>query len=223
MGIDSSEEMLERARRECEGVEFMLGDVEDFTPQALGFNGEEGVDLLFSNAVFHWLRRRTRILTIQRLVRSCLKPGGVLALQVPDNYDESSHKCMRETALMRDQRWSMYLEKSGIGELGNEGRPDLDPVESAEEIYESLIPWCESVDVWRSEYWHWLDGHREVVEWVRGTGLMPYLSRIPDEVVKEEFLAEYEERLRGEYGVLKDGKVALKYPRLFVVAVKKGG
>jgi trans-aconitate 2-methyltransferase len=59
------------------------------------------------------------------------------------------------------------------------------------------------------------------VEWVKSTGLQPYLHRISDEEAKSAFLAEYESKLKGAYPELADGKVLLGYPRLFVVAVQK--
>jgi trans-aconitate 2-methyltransferase len=59
------------------------------------------------------------------------------------------------------------------------------------------------------------------VEWVKGTGLQPFLHRIQDEKVKEAFLTEYQARLVKPYPKLSDGKVMLAYPRLFVVAVRK--
>jgi trans-aconitate 2-methyltransferase len=59
------------------------------------------------------------------------------------------------------------------------------------------------------------------VEWVKSTGLQPYLHRIGDETAKTAFLTEYEKKLKHAYPELADGKVLLGYPRLFVVAVRK--
>lgn len=95
-GMDSSPDMISKARAALPDAEFELGDLATFAPK----EGEK-VDLLFSNAVFHWLRSPTRIETLTRLFKT-LKPGGVIAIQVPDNYDELSHSLMRDVAKRDD-------------------------------------------------------------------------------------------------------------------------
>lgn len=214
-GIDSSPAMLSKARTALPDVPFHLGDLATFQlPE------DETVDLLFSNAVFHWLRSPTRIATLTRLFKA-LNPGGVLAIQVPDNYSEASHSLMRDVARRENAPWARYFSETQIGKLSDKGRPDLDPIEQPREFYNALAPWADKVDVWRTEYGHVLNDARAIVEWVKGTGLQPYLQRMGDENVKQEFLSEYEGRLKDAYPALVDGKVLLGYPRLFVLAVRK--
>ena len=211
-GMDSSPDMLEKAKASMQTVEFVQGDLATFeTP---------GADLLFSNAVFHWLRHAERIPTLVRLFQG-LKPGGVLAIQVPDNYHAPSHSLMREVASKEGAPWSSSFAGANIGGLDDTSRPDLDPIETPNAFYDALIPHAESVNVWRTEYYHVLADAHAIVEWVKGTGLQPYLHRIGDGDAKNAFLAEYEKRLAEAYPKLADGKVLLGYPRLFLVAVKK--
>ncbi|KAF1842824.1 S-adenosyl-L-methionine-dependent methyltransferase [Cucurbitaria berberidis CBS 394.84] len=212
-GMDSSPDMLEKARSALPDVEFVTGDLATFE------SGQEP-DLLFSNAVFHWLRHTSRIPTLTRLFAS-LRPGGVVAIQVPDNYHEASHALMRDTALLPDSAWSSSFSDTRIGDVGDRDRPDLDPIEPPEEFYNALIPLAGSVNVWRTNYFHVLKDAGAIVEWVKGTGLQPYLNRIDGEEAKSAFLGEYERRLKRAYLQLVDGKVLLGYPRLFVVAVRK--
>ena len=75
--------------------------------------------------------------------------------------------------------------------------------------------------MWRTTFLHVVDGPKAVVEWVKGTGLLPYLNMIEGEEARKAFLSEYEGRLEGAYRRMKDGKVLLAYPRFFVVAVRK--
>ncbi len=206
-GMDSSPDMLSRARATLPGVDFHLGDLHTYQPAT-------GADLLFSNAVYHWLRRDTRIPTILRLLAT-QAPGGVFAFQVPDNYDEPSHKAMREAAAA-DGPWREYFDK-----LGPEHRPDLDPIESPAEWYDALIPHCEKVDIWHTHYQHIMAGHQDIVEWVKGTGLQPFVNALPEGAVREGYLDAYKSRLEEVYPRLADGKVMLRYPRLFVVATRK--
>jgi trans-aconitate 2-methyltransferase len=215
-GMDSSPDMLKKATEGFEGkegVEFVKGDLGTFTV-------DEEADLIFSNAVFHWLRSPQRIPTLVRLFES-LKSASVIAIQVPDNYHEPSHRLMRETAAMASQPWSEYFANTTIGSLSDTSRPDLDPIEPPSEWYNALVNHASSVNIWRTNYQHVLKDAEAIVEWVKSTGLQPYLHRIDDEGAKAEFLKEYERKLKDAYLELADGKVLLGYPRLFVVAARK--
>lgn len=212
-GMDSSPDMLQMARSTLPFVEFEQGDLSIYSPSS-------SADLLFSNAVFHWLRSRTRIPTLTKLFAN-MKSGGVLAIQVPDNYYEGSHEVMREIACMHSKSWSKYFPESSVGNLEHPEHPDLDPIESPDAFYDALSPHAQSVNIWRTNYQHVLKDHAAIVEWVKATGLQPYLNRIEDGEAKDEFLKKYEQGLQERYRQLKDGKVLLGYPRLFVVAVKK--
>ncbi|PSR78358.1 trans-aconitate 2-methyltransferase [Coniella lustricola] len=223
-GMDSSPDMLAKARANVPGVEFVQADLHTYSPRVPATStsrgdgdgdgsSRNGPDLLFSNAVFHWLRRPERIPTVLRLLAS-QPSGGVFALQVPDNYNEPSHKAMRETAQREGEPWSEYFRV-----LPQEKRPELDPVETPAEWYDGLISLCETVDVWHVAYQHVMEGPEAIVEWVRSTGLMPFLNVLP--AVRGAFLRAYEKRLAEVYPRLKDGKVLLRYPRLFVVATRK--
>ncbi|KAH4961194.1 hypothetical protein HBI54_040870 [Parastagonospora nodorum] len=214
-GVDSSPDMLKKARADMPDTEFVQGDVTTFTPSTQP-------DLLFSNAVFHWLRADTRIPTLVRLFQT-LAPGGVLAIQVPDNYMEPSHVAMRTAAGMHSQPWSPYLlpffQEREKGSLWKD-RPQLDPIESKRAYYDALVPIAGEVNMWKTTYSHILNDAKAIVEWVKGTGLQPFLNLIKDEEAKVAYLLKYEELLTKSYPTLTDGKVMLDYPRFFIVAVK---
>ena len=203
-GVDSSPDMLSKARQTLPGVSFEQSDLTTYEP-------EPGADLLFSNAVFHWLRRAQRIPTVVRLLRT-QKPGGVLAFQVPDNHDEPSHRAMRETAASGP--WKASFEALA-------DRPDLDPTEAPGEYYNALIPHCTTVNIWHTLYHHVLSGPGDIVEWVKGTGLQPFVNAVPEGELRDGYLRAYQERVAELYPALADGKVMLTYPRLFVVCVRK--
>ena len=200
IGMDSSEDMLDKARKTLPDISFVQSDLKTY-------ESSEPADLLFSNAVFHWLPHDDRIPIMQRLLETQDR-GGVLALQVPDNTNEPSHRLMRKTA--KDGPWKATLEKDW---------PGLRSFPKPIELYNQLKPLCSKVDIWRTTYFHILKDHEAIVEWVKGTGLRPFLDPLPSEQ-QAEFLQKYLERLKEAYAPLEDGRVMLGYPRLFVVAVR---
>ena len=92
-GLDSSQNMIDKARAAHPALSFRLGDV-----QAL----EGTYDLLFSNACLQWLPDHRRLLP--HLMHS-LNDGGVLAVQIPMNPDEPLFRIIRQTAA--DPKWEL--------------------------------------------------------------------------------------------------------------------
>lgn len=210
-GMDSSPDMIDKARRRLPDVEFEIGDLNTWVPSPTVDSSEQkGVDVLFSNAVFQWIPSGERLPLITRLL-NMQASGGVFAFQVPDNFLEPSHTAMRETAADAQQPWFATFQ----------GRqPALRQFKSTQEIYDALIPHCQSINIWHTHYYHVLESHQAIVEWVKATGLKPFIDPLSEEE-RNGFLAAYLARLKKAYPVSVDGKVILKFPRLFVVAVKK--
>lgn len=195
-GLDTSPDMLAKARARLPEVTFEQADAREWSPA-------KPVDVIFANAVFQWLPDHLDVL--QRLMRH-LTPGGALAVQMPDNLSEPSHALMRETAA--SARFS--------DRLAGARRAALPPVA---DYYAALKPHAASLDIWHTLYNHPLAGAEAIVEWVKSTGLRPYLDPL-DDAEQAAFLADYMERIRASYTPMPDGKVLLRFPRLFIVAVK---
>lgn len=194
LGIDTSPDMIETARARLPSVAFTVADAASWRP-------EEPPDVIFANAVFQWLPDHPAIL--ERLF-GALALGGVIAVQMPDNLGEASHVLMRETAN------SMPFG----AKLAQAARAPLPP---ARFYYDLLSPGAASIDIWHTFYNHPLGSADAIVEWVKSTGLKPFLDPL-EAGEREQFLAEYTRRIASAYPQAADGKVLLRFPRLFIVA-----
>jgi trans-aconitate 2-methyltransferase len=58
-----------------------------------------------------------------------------------------------------------------------------------------------------------------IVEWLKGTGLIPFLKPLSAEE-QAAYLAAYRDELAKSYKPLADGTVILPFPRLFIVATR---
>ncbi len=95
-------------------------------------------------------------------------------------------------------------------------RTELLPLDG---YYDLLAPLAESIDVWRTAYQHPMESAAAIVDWVRGTGLKPFVDRLPPDL-QESYLATYERRIATAYPERSDDKRLLAFPRMFIVARK---
>ena len=58
-----------------------------------------------------------------------------------------------------------------------------------------------------------------MVEWFKGSALRPFLAPL-DAAMRETFTARYTDEISRAYPARHDGKVMLKFPRLFILAVR---
>ncbi len=198
IGVDSSPDMLRQARERLPHISFIEADLNEWSAPA-------SADLLYSNATFQWLPNHVSVL--KRLLGR-LKPGGVIAIQVPDNWDEPSHVWMRELA--REEPFAKLLPRNPRDRVN---------LPSVHEYYNELKPLCTRFDIWHTLYQHALDGPEAIVEMVKGTGLRPFVDPLPPEH-RETFVKDYTARIAAAYPAQIDGKVLFRFPRLFMVMTR---
>lgn len=198
VGLDSAPDMLRAARERLPALAFEEADLTVWTPA-------EPFDLLFANAVFQWVPDHLAVL--QRLF-AALPAGGVLAVQMPDNLSEPTHRLMESVA--QDAAFADDFAGRSLR------RPALP---APRDYYDAFAPNAAGIDIWHTIYNHPLQDAAAIVEWVKGTGLRPYLGALP-EGRREAYLDAYRGAIAAAYPPLADGKVLLRFPRLFLVAIR---
>lgn len=195
-GLDSSAEMLAKARATALKADWIQADIAHWVPSA-------PYDVVYSNATLQWLADQPALLP--RLM-SFVRPGGVFAFQVPMNFAAPSHVLMCEVAA--DPRWRARLQSV------------RQPASlEAARYYDILKPQAASLDIWQTEYLQVLEGEDAVYRWVSGTALRPLVQAL-DTGAQEDFIALYKAKLNAAYPRRADGVTLFPFRRLFVVAVK---
>lgn len=194
LGIDSSPEMLERAAmRTRPGLRFARQSIESARGQW---------DLVFSHAALHWVEGHETL--IGRLL-SMVRPGGQLAVQMPSNHHHFSQTVIPEVAGEEPFRSALrgWLRRSPV--LPLDRYAELLHEEGAREL-----------TVFEKVYGHVLPDADAVAEWLTGTTLVPYLSRLPA-ALREPFLQRYRARLRRRWPA---GPVFFPFRRILFAAVR---
>ena len=195
VGVDDSAAMLAKAAAGPSGIRWI--------EQGLaGWRAERPADLIYSNAALHWLGDHHGLFPT---LFSQLAPGGVLAVQMPRNFEAPSHTLIGDT--VRAGPWRTRLESLL--------RPS--PVAAPDVYHDLLAPLAASVDIWQTEYLQVLEGPDPVMEWTKGTWLKQFLDAL-DEPDRAPFQADYAARLRFAYPVRADGRTLFPFKRLFIVA-----
>ena len=198
VGLDSSPEMIESARKGEVQAEWVLCDGATYRPAG-------GFDLVFSNAALQWIPDQSAILA---KMSSWLRPGGALAIQVPGNGDSPLHQSLRRTAA--SSAWGSRFE--GLEKLIRYEEPPF--------YFEELAPSGLSVELWESTYWHLLSSWQAMIDWYSGTGMRPWLERLASEAERQAFKDAVLEGASAGYPLRPDGSVFFPFRRIFVTAVR---
>lgn len=196
LGIDNSEEMLQRARADLPACTFRLCDA----GRELDGLGER-YDVVFSNACLQWLPNQQAVL--QSMFR-LLKPGGVMAVQVPYNGREALFRIIDDAAA--DPKWDF-----------NRLEIPFNAVLPPEEYYEILSGLTDDFSIWETVYYHRMASHGALLEWVKGTRLRPYLQAL-DEKARARFEDELLRRAAEAYPKQRSGEILFRFRRLFFTA-----
>lgn len=197
VGVDSSPEMLDRAREDHPHL-----DVDWVEADATSWEPSMPVQVLYSNAVLHWLDDHEQL--FPRLV-SMLAERGVLAVQMPRNHAEPSH--------------TVAVEVAEAGEWHDRLEPLLrpDPVAEPAWYHHLLAPHTSELDIWETIYLQVFPTADDIAGWTSGSMLRPLMDAL-DADEAEEFERRYVDRLRSAYPPGPDGRVLFPFRRQFLVA-----
>jgi len=134
-----------------------------------------------------------------------------MAVQMPDNFHAPSHQALFDVASREPWRERLVPHVRRA------------PVASLDRYHGWLESRAASLDLWATEYLHWLpkrqDGEHPIVAWMRGTALLPFLSAVEGED-RRAFAAEFSARIESAYPRRADGGVLFPFRRIFIVATR---
>jgi len=164
LGIDTSPQMLDKAKPlERPGLRFIKGAIEaidQIGPDLLGeVVDDPRWDLVFSHAAIHWVPDHARL--IPRLFAR-VAPGGRIVVQLPSNHDSVAHRTLIATA---DE-----FKSAMTGPVAD--RPTLSAAAYAELLWRAG---AQDIAAYEKVYAHEMPDSDAVVEWMRGTAVVPDL------------------------------------------------
>lgn len=196
LGIDSSPAMIEAARVKYPDIRFMQCDANKDL-QLLDRN----FDIVFSNACIQWIPDHY---TLLKNMMGLLRPGGVMAIQTPMNYNEPIHQIIKEVST--NKKWSSEFEN-----------PRIFYNLTQSEYYDLLSDIASDFSMWQTTYFHKMKSYGDIMEWYRATGLRPYLE-VLSEADKLDFEKDIYNRLLNAYPKQKNGEIIFRFPRFFFIA-----
>ena len=135
-----------------------------------------------------------------------LSKGGVLAVQIPMNFQEKLFTIMNET--VKDDKWDF-------------SSMSIEPNETLkqEEYFDILSSLTDHFDIWETVYYHNMPSIDAMVEWIKGTRLRPYLDALNGNDA-EKFINEITEKASRGYKTQDNGVYILKFRRFLILEVR---
>ncbi len=197
-GLDNSPGMIKKAISDYPDQNWILSDISNA-------DLKDKYDVVFSNAVIQWIPGHEQLI---KNLFSITAKGGALAIQIPMFKNMPLGRSIEEVS--KKDKWNQYTK----------GCEDLFTYHNYSFYYDVLGQYAGNIDIWETSYVHTMDSHEAILEWIRSTGLKPYLDRLENDTVKNEFETEILEEIKKKYPLQKNGKVLFPFIRLFFIAYK---
>ena len=193
-GMDASPEQLETARKKYPDIPFVLADATNFTVK-------EPVDVIFSNAVFHWIDRE-RQKDMLACVARALRPGGQLVFEMGGcGCVAKIHSALKDAFAAYGYTYELPNYFPGIGEYAP-------MVEQAGLLVKTALLFDRFTELKGS------DGMRD---WIDMFVHRPF-EKVKDDAVKERIKQQAVDALRPSLFI--NGKWYADYVRLRMKAIK---
>lgn len=197
IGVDLSENMLQKAREMISSVTFMQRDCSKSLTDMGKFS------LIFSNAFLQWIPNQEEFISNSF---DMLQDGGILAIQIPLFDEMPANHCITEVEKrMADKFISIETEKYVLL--------------SSSEYYDIFSKYTNKISMWITDYCHEMDNHKQVLDFLKGAALRPYLDRLNDSQ-QDKFIEEVLKKIEKQYPYQKNGKVLFPFKRLFLIGEK---
>lgn len=198
LGIDNSEAMIGKAEKTFPDKKWLMAD-------AARFESDRRYDIVFSNATIQWIPDHEKLLySFSKL----LTERGILAFQIPLYNEMAISRIIDHTAKL-----SQWSEKSAHCSA-------LFTYHDHNFYYNQLSDRFSKLDIWETHYYHIMKSHTAIIDFMKSTGLKPYLECIDSEEERNRFLEEILFDLIKAYPAQKNGSVLFPFKRLFVIAAK---
>lgn len=195
-GLDNSQEMIKKAKKDYPDQNWILSD-------ASIIDSKMKYDIVFSNATIQWIPNH------QGLIKSLfgiLENNGALAVQIPMFKNMPLGNSIGRIA--NTSKWNKYLK----------GCDDLFTYHDYNFYYDVLCKYSDNIDMWETSYIHTMASHNAILEWIRSTGLKPYLEKLENDEMKNEFEKDILNEIKIMYPLQINGKVLFPFIRLFFIA-----
>jgi len=196
-GVDLSETMLEKAQELMEDVIWLQRDCSKSLEDLGKF------DIVFSNAFLQWLEHQEEFI---KNVKELLKDNGVFAIQIPCFNEMEIAKILKNVVAEYDYHNTLFsgMTKNRFNH-------------TADEYYNMFTRYYSEVEMWQTHYYHQMPDSDSIVDFIKGTALIPYLECLTSEQA-DEFLDMLRKETTKYYKASPNGKVLFPFYRLFFLA-----
>jgi len=198
VGLDNSTTMIEKARQDYPEQKWIIETAENIDPN-------RKYDLIFSNATLQWVPHHETLLP---KFLDCVNPGGAIAVQIPKFKNMPINVAIETVA--NYPKWTKYTK----------GCEDLFTLKNPDFYYDILNKLAKRVELWETSYFHILNSWESIIDFIRTTGLKPYLDRLPSDEMRYEFEQEVLAECKKYYKLQSNGKVLFPFDRLFFIGYK---
>lgn len=199
LGLDSSPEMIAKARKAYPQANWILADASQWETAVK-------YDIVFSNATLQWIPGHE---TLLKRLFDRVNAGGALAIQIPTNSDSPLHHAVLEVA--KREEWA--------GAMAGSVR-DLSYHDTGF-YYDQLSARSNRISIWHTIYYHIMADHQGLIDWYASTGMRPYLERLITDEQRALFQTQVLEACRPGYPEQQNHKLLFPFKRLFFVAYKE--